>query len=284
MKPQNMIKAQGDGVKIQLGQWPGSGPAILCVHGLTANHTCFQTIAGALAGDYQVLAMDLRGRGRSDMPDTGYSIERHCADIAAVIKDLGLKSVILMGHSLGAYISLAFAASHPDLVERLILLDGGAELSMEEWKNVSIGIGPAVERLGIISPSFEDYLAELKKSPTFTPWNQAMEDYFAYEVEEVSGGVRSAVRPQVIAEERGNLARLKPSEYLAGVKCPTLILRATKGMLIPQSLLLPPGAAQRMAQGMADARVVELDGADHYSIMFQPNETRDQAIKEFLAA
>jgi pimeloyl-ACP methyl ester carboxylesterase len=73
--------------------------------------------------------MDLRGRGLSDKPPTGYSIEQHCHDVLALMNDLGLQRPVLMGHSLGAFISLVFSAQYPQRVDRLILVDGGGKLS-----------------------------------------------------------------------------------------------------------------------------------------------------------
>jgi pimeloyl-ACP methyl ester carboxylesterase len=56
--------------------------------------------------------MDLRGRGLSAKPDTGYSVEYHMGDIHALLEEQGIDSVTLLGHSLGAYISLAYAANY----------------------------------------------------------------------------------------------------------------------------------------------------------------------------
>ena len=70
-----MLKAKGAGIQIQLAEWEGAGPPVLCLHGLTANCRCFDVAASVLAPMRRVLAMDLRGRGLSDKPDTGYSID-----------------------------------------------------------------------------------------------------------------------------------------------------------------------------------------------------------------
>ncbi len=112
-----MKRAKGDGVGIQLAHWKGKRENIFCIHGLTANSRCWDRIISGLTPRFQVLAMDLRGRGLSDKPPTGYSIEQHVQDIYCLLEDQGLERVTLMGHSLGAYISLAFAAHHPERVK-----------------------------------------------------------------------------------------------------------------------------------------------------------------------
>jgi len=284
VKPEKTYRLPGSGgVEIQMAEWPGSGPAVLGVHGLTANLHCYQLLAEALAGQNRVLAMDIRGRGLSDKPATGYSLETHCQDIGAVIKGLGLTRISLMGHSLGAYICLAFAANYPQMVDKLVLLDGGGELASYQWTKVNEGIKPSVDRLGKVLPDLEAYLDLVRQAPYFNPWNQAMADYFEYEVEEIPGGVRSRVSPDTIEEERRNLRSIKPSSFFRQVLCPVLIVRGGKGMLQEDDVLLPGDALERMLREMDQAKVVDLPDADHFTLMFQPNPKRDQALREFLA-
>src|SRR5437588_5241794 len=100
-------------------QWGESGTPIICVHGLTANAFCFQALADELAHDHRVIAYDLRGRGDSDKPDHSYSVPIHAADLAEVIDALKLERPVLVGHSLGALISLYFAMHYPDKLSKL---------------------------------------------------------------------------------------------------------------------------------------------------------------------
>src|SRR5512135_3091750 len=146
MSNPSMVKAKGDGAEIQLAVWQGKGKQILCVHGIAANCRFWDCLASALSPHHRIIAMDLRGRGLSDKPRTGYSIECHCKDIAALMDDQGLKRPVLMGHSLGAFISLAFAAWYPERVDRLILADGGGKLSKDQMAKVFAGIKPSLER------------------------------------------------------------------------------------------------------------------------------------------
>ncbi len=277
-----MIKAKGDGIKIQLAVWEGKGKQILCIHGITANSRFWDCLASALMPHHRVMAMDLRGRGLSDKPPTGYSIEYNCKDILALIDDLGLKRPVLMGHSLGGFISLVFAAQYPQRVDRLILVDGGGKLSETQMARVFAGIKPSLDRLGQIFPSAEAYLSQMKQAPYLQPWNSYMEIYFRYEIEEAEGGVRSRVHPKHIEEEAQNLGKVDSRESYAKVTCPTLILRATKGMLAEEDLLLPEDVVDRMVREIPNARKVNLEGTNHYSILFQPNKKRDQTILEFL--
>jgi pimeloyl-ACP methyl ester carboxylesterase len=278
-----MKRVKGDGVNIQLAVWEGDGKNVLCIHGLTANCRCWDVIAQALSGDHRVLAMDLRGRGLSDKPPRGYSIESHCNDIRAVLKDLGLKQAVLMGHSLGAFISIVFAARYPDLVDRIILVDGGGKLSEAQMNKFFASIKPSLDRLGTVFPSFETYLEMMKQAPFLKPWSQALEVYFKYEVEDVDGGgIRSRIRREHITEEDENLRKVDISEFYSKLSCPVLILRAPEDLLAEDDILLPEKALERMLREIPDARSFEVKGTNHYTIMFQANESRDRAIREFL--
>ncbi|HUL36800.1 MAG TPA: alpha/beta hydrolase [Thermodesulfobacteriota bacterium] len=282
MSEPRMVKAKGDGIKIQLAIWGGKGKQILCVHGITANSRFWDCLASALSPQHRVIAMDLRGRGLSDKPPKGYSIHRHCKDILALMDDQGIKRPVLMGHSLGAFISLVFAARYPKKIDRLILVDGGGKLSETQMEKVFAGIKPSLDRLGKIFPSLKTYLSQMKQAPYLQPWNSYMETYFRYEVENVKGGVRSRVHPKHIEEEARNLRKVDPRKFYKRVKAPTLILRATKGMLAEDDLLLPKNVVERMVREISNTKRVDIEGANHYSILFQPNKKRDQATLKFL--
>lgn len=282
MTEPKMIKANGDGIKIQLAVWEGKGKQILCIHGITANSRFWDCLASALAPHHRVIAMDLRGRGLSDKPPTGYSIEYHCKDILALMNDRGLERPVLMGHSLGAFISLVFSAKYPQRVDRLILVDGGGKLTKTQMTKVFTGIKPSLDRLGKTFPSFEDYISQMKQAPYLQPWNSYMETYFHYEVEKVKGGLRSRVHPNHIEEEAKNLGKVDSRQFYKKVTSPTLILRATKGLLAKDDLVLPKDVAERMVREIPNAKKVDLKGTNHYSILFQPNKKRDQTILKFL--
>jgi len=277
-----MKKVRGDGIDIQVAIWEGKGKTILCVHGLTANSRSWDGVASSVAPRHKVIAMDLRGRGLSGAPPSGYSLEQHCRDLLALMDNLGLKNTVLMGHSLGAFISLAFAAQYPDRVSQLILVDGAGKLNQEQVAKLLAGIKPFVDRLGQVFPTFDSYVSYLRQAPFMQPWNASIENYFRYEVEQVPGGLQSRVHPDHIAEEIRNFGKVDVSELYPCVKCPTLILRATEGMLTDDDQVLQRDVAERMVREIPRARCVDLEGANHYSILFQPNEKRDQLLLEFL--
>jgi pimeloyl-ACP methyl ester carboxylesterase len=238
--------------------------------------------ASVLAPSYRVLAIDLRGRGLSEKPPPGYLVEHHCKDILALMENLGLDRTVLMGHSLGDLISLVFTAKNADRIERLILVDGAGKLDEKQMGRVLAGIKPSLDRLGQIFPSYEAYIETMKLAPFLKPWSSALETYFRYEAEDLDGSVRSRVHLEHIQEEIENLGRIDMSYFYPRVNCPVLILRATEEMLTRDDLVLPEEVASRMIQEIPQVRRVDVEGVNHYSIIFQPSEIRDNAIKEFL--
>lgn len=277
-----MRRARGDGFDIQLRIWEGTGKRVICVHGITANCRSWDVVAPALAPRHRVLAMDLRGRGLSDKPARGYSLKQHLRDILCLMDDLGLEQAVLMGHSLGAFISLVFGAEYPERVDRIILVDGGGKLSETQMDNVFAAIKPSLDRLGKVFSSSDAYIETMKAAPYIQPWSAATENYYLYELEDVEGGVRCNIHPAHIEEEASNIRKVAPEEFYEKVVCRVLILRATEGIVSQDDLLLPESVVEGMLREIPNAKRVDVEHANHYAIVFQPSAVRDRAIMEFL--
>ena len=70
-----------NGINIHYADWTGVGESIVCVHGLTANCKYFDKLGEKLSPEHRLIAYDLRGRGNSGNPSTGYNIVQHAADL-----------------------------------------------------------------------------------------------------------------------------------------------------------------------------------------------------------
>ena len=112
----------------------GARPPI-ALHGITAQHRAFNAAARYLAPSRGLVGVDLRGRGDSGKPQTGYGLESHASDVSRVLDHLGLEKAVLVGHSMGGFVALQTALMFPGRVEALVLLDGGwprVEVTPEE--------------------------------------------------------------------------------------------------------------------------------------------------------
>src|SRR5829696_5140248 len=107
-----------NGIKLHYLDFESDGPALILMHGLTANAHAFDgLIAEGLRASFHVLSIDLRGRGESDQPSTGYTMEHHAKDIIGLLDALQIDSAIIGGHSFGALLTLYLAANYSDRVK-----------------------------------------------------------------------------------------------------------------------------------------------------------------------
>jgi pimeloyl-ACP methyl ester carboxylesterase len=275
-----MPRVAADGLSLAVHEWPGKGPALVCIHGLTANHTCWASVADILSPGRRLIAYDLRGRGESDKPATGYSLEIHREDLRRLLDGLGLEKVILLGHSLGAHIALRFAAEYPQRVSRLALFDGGLDVRPE----ILDSLGPAINRLGVEFPSLEAFLERMRGLPLFAGrWNDYLERYFRYDVEVLSSGaVRAKAAKHAIEEELANLRGERLWVYHRQVKCPTLIFRAPDGLLTATDCLMTRDEALAMAHAIPRSRLVVVPKTNHYTVLLGKNPKVKIALREFL--
>jgi pimeloyl-ACP methyl ester carboxylesterase len=95
----------------------------LLVHGIASSVYSWAEVIPALAETHDVIAFDLPGFGGSDIPPPAFSADRYPTVLGAMLDGLGLDRVRLAGHSLGGAVVSAFAATRPDRVERLVLID-----------------------------------------------------------------------------------------------------------------------------------------------------------------
>jgi pimeloyl-ACP methyl ester carboxylesterase len=98
--------------------------AIVFVHGWTCDASFWSRQVPVFDARYRVIALDLPGHGQSDAPREPYTIDLFSNAVDAVIKDAGVDSVVLIGHSMGAPILRQYVADHPSGVTGLVLVDG----------------------------------------------------------------------------------------------------------------------------------------------------------------
>ena len=112
-----MPKIDRDGVKIYY-EVHGSGPPLILTHGYSSTSAMWQGQIAALSKNHKLVLWDMRGHGQSDYPEdpAAYSEALTVADMAALLDEVGARSAIVGGLSLGGYMSLAFYRAHPERV------------------------------------------------------------------------------------------------------------------------------------------------------------------------
>lgn len=116
--------AEVNGIKLHYVE-EGSGEAVLLLHGFPEFWYGWRKQIPELSKKYRVIAPDMRGYNLSDKPEKigDYNIDMLAADIAGLVKSLGLQKVILVGHDWGAAVAWATAAMHPEVVSKLAILN-----------------------------------------------------------------------------------------------------------------------------------------------------------------
>src|SRR5205823_8425497 len=117
------------GLRLHCLDWGGEGrPPLLLLHGFTGHAHAWDTLSLALQPHFHVYALDQRGHGDSDPADV-YNAVAAFDDIAGVVDQLGLTSLVLVGLSMGGRNAMYFAAKRPDRVRTLVVVDIGPEIS-----------------------------------------------------------------------------------------------------------------------------------------------------------
>lgn len=234
-------------VRLHYLERPGPGRPRVVLHGLSANAHCFDLVA--LEG--AAVLPDLRGRGLSDQPEHGYSLEDHAGDLLPLCG----QGAALVGHSFGGLLALYLAARHPHAVASLVLLDAAVGVL---GPGTLATIGPSLERLRRVYDNYEDYVQTARAAG----WPAEAEGFFRADVRPLEDGRYACrTRPETIvqvieaagAEDWGALARQ--------VRQPVRLLRATRGIVTPEALALTREAIPQL-------EIREVEG-DHFSMLYR---------------
>lgn len=109
--------------RIALRTWEGDGPPLLLIHGISSAGSVWNPIIPALAAEFTPVAIDQRGHGASDKPESGYLYDDYIGDLDGVLDAIGLDHPLIVGHSLGGIVTLWWAAKHPDRAAALVIED-----------------------------------------------------------------------------------------------------------------------------------------------------------------
>ena len=128
-----MEKVKVNGIKIAYVR-KGTGKPLVLVHGYPLDHTIWNEVVPFLESDFDIILPDLRGFGASYLVEGQYKITDMAADIAGLLDQLDIEKAVIAGHSMGGYISLAFARTYPERVAGLGLVASQALADPEDKK------------------------------------------------------------------------------------------------------------------------------------------------------
>jgi pimeloyl-ACP methyl ester carboxylesterase len=225
---------------------------------------------------WTLAAPDLRGRGFSAHLPGPYGLERHAADVTAVMRHFGGLGArpVLAGHSMGAYVALLARDAHPGLARRLVLVDGGLPLPVADGLDAEValeaGLGPAIARLRQTFPSTEAYLEFWRAHPALADhWTADVEAYARYDLTGEPPSMRSRVVEAVVGPDSRDVLADKPfADALGRLTQPTPLLTAPAGFLGDPPGLFPPDLVAAWAERVPQLRPQLIPDVNHYTIVF----------------
>jgi pimeloyl-ACP methyl ester carboxylesterase len=262
-----------------------SNPPLVLVHGLASTLRIWDFVAPILAGKYWVTAYDQRGHAESARPNSGYDLPTMLADLSGLMEALQIERPLLVGHSWGANLALAFAATYPDDCAELVLVDGGIydfrDMPDVTWENIKRELAPPdlsrytlsdmVNRMGsgVLCHLSEAFLQKLIGS---------MVDV------QPDGTVRARLTPERHLGILHIIYDMSSVEMLSKVKCPVLAIQAVNGEPTGQFeadfLLMKKRGAERTRQALPGSKVVWMENTIH-DIPLQRPELLAREIMEF---
>lgn len=264
-----------DGGALRVGVWDAAAPdapAVVLVHGVTSSHLAWQFVAERLPG-VRVVAPDLRGRGRSNRIEGPAGLAAHADDLAAVFERLDIAPTVVVGHSMGGFVSAVFAHRHPHLVTRLALIDGGLPLATPPGLGadevVELILGPTAARLSMRFDDESAYLDFWRAHPAFVQdWSPELERYLAYDLVADGDGMHPATSYQTTRDDTVDLntgtALLDALDALAH---PALLVTVPRGLQDETPGLYAPAHLEALRERYPDVAHVELPGLNHYTVV-----------------
>jgi pimeloyl-ACP methyl ester carboxylesterase len=208
----------------------GKGKAVMLVHGFMEEGTVWKAVSKELKSKYKVIVPDLPGFGKSQIGKKAVlSMEWYAEFLKAICAQEKLKSFILIGHSMGGYISLAFAAKYPQLIAGLGLLNSHcfedtAEKKASRRKSIAFirknGTAPFVKEL------YAQLFAEKYKKKHKRALASMIKQALAYSPEAVIGATEAMIK------------RKDRSEVLRKAKVPVLLISGKEDKVVPLDLSL----------------------------------------------
>ncbi len=246
------------GVDLRVLRWPGREPGFVLVHGLASNARLWQGVAEILSGDgtaHAVTAIDLRGHGESAQPSTGYDTATAAADVAAVIRSLGLDCAVVAGQSWGGNVVVELAAAQPNVVAAIALVDGGwiqLRDTFSTWESVRRALTPP----DMSRHTWTEMAAIMRGAhPDWDEW--AIEATLANLHGLPDGGVRGRLALDHHLSILRSMWDRPISERFSEVRVPSL--------LMPAGARVDPkrAAVDRAAAALRQSEIRWYEGADH---------------------
>jgi pimeloyl-ACP methyl ester carboxylesterase len=246
----------------------GQGSPVVFSHGFLWSGRMFDAQVAALESRFRCVAYDHRGQGKSEVAESGYSVDELTEDAAALIQALGAAPCHWVGLSMGGFIGMRLAARRPELIRSLSLLEtsAAAEPLFKVFKYRAL---MAIARVAGVKPVSGVAMKTMFGRKFLTdPSRSALraEQRRLLEANSIPGMIRTLT---------GIIERTTIEGELSSIRCPTLVIVGD------QDVATVPAKAERIHAGIAGSRLVVVPGAGHTSTVEEP-EGVNAALVPFL--
>jgi esterase len=231
-------------------------PTMLFLHGGALTAHTWDLVCLALRDEYHCIALDQRGHGDSDWAhDADYSIGAQLQDTKGFVDKLGLDRFILVGMSLGAINSLAFAIAHPERLDALVIIDAGPEVRRTGSSRIRDFVNEVQETVTVE--------AIIEKALKFNPRRdpKILRRSLMHNLRQQPDGTwkwkYDTRRFKALGEDSHRAERAKLADGLSRIACPTLIVRGGDSDVFHEE------DGVRLAQRLPDGRFVTVPRAGH---------------------
>jgi pimeloyl-ACP methyl ester carboxylesterase len=258
-----------DGIRLECKEYGGGGeggdgPAVLFLHGLAGYAGEWDETASWLPPAYRAFALDQRGHGRSERRPADVSRAAYVADAVAVVEELGLAPVVLVGQSMGGLAALLCAAQRPDLVRALVVVEASpGGIDRDGLRNV----GNSLKSWPVPFPDREAALAHFGGD---TGAGRAWADG----LEAGPDGLRPRFEVDVMIATLEATLDLTYWDEWSAIRCPTLIVTAGRGVVSADK-------ARTMVERLPGSRLTGIADAGHDVHLDAPQDWRE-ALTGFL--
>ena len=255
-------------LELSYRNWAPEGRQILMLHGLASNARIWDLLAPILAKNFSVIAVDQRGHGKSDRPDTGYDFDTVTNDVVGFINALKLKNPIVVGHSWGGSVALCLATQRPDLISGLCFVDGGLiEISRTPGNSLEKAL------VNMAPPLWEGVSAsDVRERLKRRDWGEQDDTSTSANLEEIvmanlethpDGSINARLSRKNHLEVVKAFWNHKPSKLFEHIRCPTLILSARMGSENTDRQVLKNELLNEAAQKIAINKSMWLENSIH---------------------
>jgi len=203
----------------------GSGFAVVLIHGLCETHTIWDRFAANLADKYRIIYPDLPGFGNSPLPTVPFSIDDIAYMINISIDNLGVDKCIMIGHSLGGYVTLAFAANHSSRLSGFGLFHSSSMPDSEEKKHARDKAIAFIDENGV-NPFVKSFIPGLYYNK-----NPSIKNYIDLHVKEA----QNCSANSIIAYSRAIKNRPDRQDLIVNSSVPVLFICGDKDKAVPIS-------------------------------------------------